>query len=158
MLRGPFLSFRKRLFQTLRLQGNSWPFGRANLLQVGSVKESCLKRMEAIQFVCFVSRKWSQLPGLFDGERQSDDLFEICIQLSLRNELGHEICFYRISKFRMSLFPFAFCAEGLEGFELCDDPGVGAEGRTDRQGRRKFFKVFLEFEANSNFNSTCRAR
>ena len=37
---GPLLSFRKRLFKALRLQG-SWPRGRANLPQVGS--ESCLK-------------------------------------------------------------------------------------------------------------------
>ena len=36
-------------------------------------------------------------------------------------------------------------SEGFGGFELCDDPGVGAEGRTDRQGRRKFFEVFSNF-------------
>ena len=46
---------------------------------------------------------------------------------------------------------FTLCAEGFGGFDLCDDLGVGAEGHTDRRGRRKFFKVFFEFKANSFF-------
>ena len=38
---------------------------------------------------------------------------------------------------------FTLCSAGFGGFDLCDDLGVGAEGHTDRRGRRKFFQVFF---------------
>ena len=122
-------------------------------------------KIEEIRFVCFVKR--SQLPGLLGRERQGDGLFEICFQLSLRNELRNEICLCRISIERISLFHSGFCAEGFGGFKLCDDPGVGAEGHTNRKGRRKFFKVFSNFRRilleivcffSENFNSTCLSK
>ena len=92
---GPLLSFRR-----LRLQGASWPCGRANLPQVRrAINANGLGHS-------------TQLPGLFGRERQSDGLFEICIPCSeIRNE-NPLLCSTLHPMF--CLFTVLFCRLGFE--------------------------------------------